>query len=1621
MIGLAAEAVQCKERSEVQLQQTAAVVHPFRVATFNVLADGLAQSGDFFKVPISCLMWEHRLPLILQEVRAANADILCLQELNHFDTLAAALVPEGYSCFFRAKKPSPALKFGFPADGIALFYRHSRFSASPAPSGHCFASMDGQPAAQGFVTALLHDKQSGRSLLVAATHLKAKAGVDNEQTRVHQACQLLQELENVQERQQLLQLQQQPAAESSSGASSSRGVPPAVLLCGDFNTTPDSETVQVIMDHRLGLQSIWNVPWSKGSSAGSNGNGNGHSHGSSSNGTAAASANGNGSHWCDAQLASTAQFIPKEVSGQVPARLVFRQQGLAEAWNDPGIRRAVVRGRVVVEEPFWREQFAASGGTAAMGAKLQGLQNFTIDSEDPCNVVDCSRNGASNGGLDKAERAELSVSRIASMMLVGPGGLLTLQNIILSDIASADQYVYSDAQPYRSQGAGTGTWPTIALAPNATLVMNNITVSFRNPAPIDTCSQYVQRAVFSLRQVYPNASVELTNDTAGRMLGPVTINVDVRNGSTNAAVGAASINVTNMTFFCLEKLAPPPAAGGLAPGVLAAAVAVPVAVALLAAALAAWLCRRRRRKKRAAAAAARAPLGPKDMEAGRHHSTDLGGLRDHQHPSDDDRDRVLPLSTVAGSAAPGSMYTSSSATSSSSMVAHLATGVPVLYGSSHSAHSPGVLPYPDSSGGGASGSTPSGLNTPAAAAVSSAITFRDGVAATTAASGQYIGRHSTSSGASPAPVTTMGSIGPTFMHSSREPSSTADISGGGGSAGRGSGQAGMPASASGGGGGSGGAGSSAGVGGSGGQLGTSARSAGSVSNMLKIRSEKAVLKDLRIGPLLGRGSYGRVYKGRWNGVSVAVKIIEHSERSPGTASSGGKRISIVRESLLATQMSHPNIVQSYHISTMTVSERNALAKGWLGAEAGTSPAPKQSPKPSSSAQQGGDDDEDSSGSNHSSDNEQRDVLETWIIMEFCEKGSLERAVSRGKFVRREDRQPEMIGVYKALLDTASGLGYLHSIGVVHGDLKSANVLLKGASRDLRGFSCKIADFGLSRVLDMDATHISTRTYGTIVYMPSELLLTGRMTTATDVYSFGLMMWELITSQRVFEEGLSIGQIFYMIAYQNWRPTVPANCPPGYAELMTACWHQDPEQRPTVPVLLRSLQKLYVAEKQRLAAERQLLAAGAAGPSRVSLESDRTRAADGDSAGGGGASTSSGNTPQHTSGAAAGLGSWASPRQQQQQQRQQQRVGSTGDLQAAGQPVAAGRGGQQQYSVMQQQQQPGGEIEPALDSEALFSGGSAYPNISSSGNALTYGATDEAAAAAGYDDTSGFLERVRRPPMYPFGTYQQQQQQDRPAGEDQAAPGPAGGPAPAAAAAQGFLNAIEMASMQPGAAAQPATGWQAGSSSPSSGGQQRIARPGLPGLATGSSSYLASSAGGLHEWSSVSTGTMPSVLGDSSLTSPTSTVGSRALGSQEFHRITSFGGAGRPGSSSERRSGTGEGPPGSSAMLVTPEQREQGQRVALGAPSFTAVVSTGMLQTVPESAMSSENTSPSATAIHQPVILQQQQQQQQQPPQPPPLQQQQQEGAKDGSAAPPASPFAALAQRAGSLFGPLPPQ
>lgn len=117
-----------------------------------------------------------------------------------------------------------------------------------------------------------------------------------------------------------------------------------------------------------------------------------------------------------------------------------------------------------------------------------------------------------------------------------------------------------------------------------------------------------------------------------------------------------------------------------------------------------------------------------------------------------------------------------------------------------------------------------------------------------------------------------------------------------------------------------------------------------------------------------------VCAGRWKATTVAVKIIEHVEGAPGTASSGGKRISVGRESLLATNISHPNVVQTYHISTMTVSQRSALANTWLTEGVGGVTA--GSPVQTDNLQQPDDNSSDDNNS-HGSMEAPKDLLETW--------------------------------------------------------------------------------------------------------------------------------------------------------------------------------------------------------------------------------------------------------------------------------------------------------------------------------------------------------------------------------------------------------------------------------------------------------------------------------------------------------------------------------------------------------------------------------------------------------------------------------------------------------------------
>lgn len=113
------------------------------------------------------------------------------------------------------------------------------------------------------------------------------------------------------------------------------------------------------------------------------------------------------------------------------------------------------------------------------------------------------------------------------------------------------------------------------------------------------------------------------------------------------------------------------------------------------------------------------------------------------------------------------------------------------------------------------------------------------------------------------------------------------------------------------------------------------------------------------------------------------------------------------------------------------------------------------------------------------------LIQTWIILEFCDKGCLQEAMDRG-WLRTERSAvsggPNLAAVLATAREVASALAYLHSANVVHGDLSAWNVMLcssgAAAAEGARGFVAKVADFGLSRTLEI-RSKMQTANYGTV--------------------------------------------------------------------------------------------------------------------------------------------------------------------------------------------------------------------------------------------------------------------------------------------------------------------------------------------------------------------------------------------------------------------------------------------------------------------------------------------------------------------------------------------------------------
>ncbi|XP_027338479.1 serine/threonine-protein kinase HT1-like [Abrus precatorius] len=170
-----------------------------------------------------------------------------------------------------------------------------------------------------------------------------------------------------------------------------------------------------------------------------------------------------------------------------------------------------------------------------------------------------------------------------------------------------------------------------------------------------------------------------------------------------------------------------------------------------------------------------------------------------------------------------------------------------------------------------------------------------------------------------------------------------------------------------------------------------------------------------------------------------------------------------------------------------------------------------------------------------------------IITEYLAGGSL------GKFLHHN--RPRLLPlklVLKLALDIARGMQYLHTQGILHRDLKSENLLL---GEDM---CVKVADFGIS-CLESQCGSAKGFT-GTYRWMAPEMIKEKQHTKKVDVYSFGIVLWELLTGRTPFDN-MTAEQAAFAVSHKNARPPMPAECPWAFRDLINRCWSSNPDKRP----------------------------------------------------------------------------------------------------------------------------------------------------------------------------------------------------------------------------------------------------------------------------------------------------------------------------------------------------------------------------------------------------------------------------------------------------------------------------
>jgi hypothetical protein len=195
-----------------------------------------------------------------------------------------------------------------------------------------------------------------------------------------------------------------------------------------------------------------------------------------------------------------------------------------------------------------------------------------------------------------------------------------------------------------------------------------------------------------------------------------------------------------------------------------------------------------------------------------------------------------------------------------------------------------------------------------------------------------------------------------------------------------------------------------------------------------------------------------------------------------------------------------------------------------------------------------------------------------LVLEYCKAGDLSNAIHQ--------LTPRNF-FFHVSTSIANGMNYLHNRGIIHRDIKPANVLLDGDFAT-GNFQVKVTDFGVATESSVERSNERTAETGTYRWMAPEVIRHESYSSLADVYSFAVLMWQLLTREDPFSPKSQIDAAM-CVARDCVRPPFPTGTPVAIQELIEACWSDDPALRlpfDQISTRLKDIEsKLTDAEKQ----------------------------------------------------------------------------------------------------------------------------------------------------------------------------------------------------------------------------------------------------------------------------------------------------------------------------------------------------------------------------------------------------------------------------------------------------------